>query len=66
MATAARIHVVNSPQIHQFKVDYQEKCRCGHYRFEHHTSFGCMQWDERRSKGWCDCEGFAVRTPFSY
>lgn len=60
MATAARIHVI-PPRIPQSRIDYQEKCRCGHYRYEHHHSFGCMQWDERRSKGWCDCDGFAIR-----
>lgn len=41
------------------RIDYNEKCTCGHYRYEHHTPFGCMQWDIRRRRGWCECEGFA-------
>ena len=65
MATAPKIQII-PPRIHHSKVDYQEKCRCGHYRFEHHASFGCMQWDERRAKGWCDCDGFATRNLFIY
>jgi hypothetical protein len=60
MATAARIQAI-PPRIPRSKVDYQERCRCGHYRYEHNHAFGCMQWDERRPKGWCDCDGFAVR-----
>lgn len=42
-------------------VDYSERCRCGHTRAEHNRMFGCMQWDERRQKGWCDCDGFQRR-----
>ena len=41
-------------------VDWQQKCRCGHFRYEHHPSFGCMHWDQRRPRGWCDCDGFAA------
>ncbi len=65
MATAPRIQLMTSPRTVSSKIDYQERCRCGHYRYEHHHSFGCMQWDERRQKGWCDCDGFAVRKMFA-
>lgn len=41
-------------------IDYNEHCTCGHYRYEHHEPFGCMQWDVRRRHGWCQCEGFTA------
>jgi hypothetical protein len=60
MASPVRIRAVPLP-VRQPKIDYMEKCRCGHYRYEHHEAFGCMQWDSRRPKGWCSCDGFARR-----
>jgi hypothetical protein len=65
MASLARIRVVPLP-IRRPKVDEMEKCRCGHYRYEHHGTFGCMQWDNRRPSGWCKCDGFAVRPLYDY
>ncbi len=61
MATVTKIQLISPLRPTQARVDYHQRCRCGHYRYEHHPSFGCMQWDERRQKGWCDCDGFAVR-----
>jgi hypothetical protein len=43
------------------RIDYEENCRCGHPRAEHHRAFGCMRWDARRAGGWCTCDGFARR-----
>jgi hypothetical protein len=65
MATAPKLHIV-TPKTVSPRIDPQERCRCGHYRFEHHPSFGCMQWDERRPKGWCDCDGFSRRGALAY
>ena len=41
--------------------DWERTCRCGHYRYEHSRSFGCMNWDERKMglNCWCTCDGFA-------
>ena len=64
MATATSIKLVPVNRTNLPRIDYLEKCRCGHYRYEHNQSFGCMQWDERRAKGWCDCDGFATRGLF--
>jgi len=59
MATAPRLELVPFSRSTSLRINYQEKCRCGHFRYEHHPSFGCMQWDERRQCGWCRCDGFA-------
>ncbi len=61
-----KFEVIASPRAPQAKFDYQERCRCGHYRYEHNSQFGCMNWDERRTKGWCDCDGFADRRMLAY
>ena len=61
MSTAPKIHVVmKTNNQYSPRIDYNEKCTCGHYRYEHHQPFGCMQWDVRRRRGWCECEGFSA------
>ncbi len=68
MATAPRLPKLQAvtPSTPHPRIDPHERCRCGHHRFEHHRSFGCMQWDERRPKGWCDCDGFISRKFLPY
>ena len=61
MATAPRLELDPFPRSSRHMANYQEKCRCGHFRYEHHSSWGCMQWDERRQSGWCRCDGFMIR-----
>ena len=41
------------------RIRWGEACRCGHGRSEHYEPFGCMRWDSRTAKGWCQCDGFA-------
>jgi hypothetical protein len=42
-------------------IDMMEKCRCGHFRHEHHARMGCMRFDVRVPAGYCQCDGFRVR-----